>query len=203
MTRPRRRMRSARSWKAGGHARLVVRPRLVDGLEKDLEVTLHRARRHVRLGLVVIEQQADCVALLEHEVRQCSRQRDRVAKFAQRCAGRKVHGAGHVEQQIGFEVGLLFVLFDVQAVGFGVCLPIEVAQGVARHVGTVLGKFDREAVVRAAVQAGDKALDHEPRNQVEAREARDGFRVEIGGGFAHARILAPRRRAGVRLDRLR
>ena len=152
---------------------------------------------------MVVEQQADRVALLEHEVGQSSGQRNRVAKFAQRRASRKIHGAGHVEQQIGFEVGFLFVLFDVQAVGFGVCLPIEVAQGVARHVGTVLGKFDREAVVRAAVQAGDKAFDHEARNQVEAREARDGFRVEVGGGFAHARILAPRRRAGVRLGRPR
>ena len=56
-----------------GHTRLAAWPRLVDGLEEDLEVALHRARRHVRLGLVVVEQQADRIALLEHEVRQRGR----------------------------------------------------------------------------------------------------------------------------------
>ena len=50
------------------------------------------------------------------------------------------------------QVGLLFVLLDVIAVGLGIDLPIDAAEFVAGVIGPVLGKFDREAVVGALVQ---------------------------------------------------
>ena len=51
------------------------------------------------------------------------------------------------------EVGLLLVLLQVELVGLGPDLPVDVADVVAGHVLAMLGELDREAVVRAGVHA--------------------------------------------------
>ena len=80
---------------------------------------------------------------------------------------------------MGFEVGFFFVLFDVEAVGFAKYFPVQVAQGVPRHVLTVFGKFDGESVIGALMQAGDKSFDDHAGDQVQAREPGDDFGFEI------------------------
>lgn len=80
---------------------------------------------------------------------------------------------------MGFEVGFFFVLFDVEAVGFAKYFPVEVAQCIPRHVLTVFGEFDGESVIGALMQAGDKSLDDQARDQIETREPGDDFGFEI------------------------
>ena len=82
---------------------------------------------------------------------------------------------------MGFEVWfLLFVLLDVEAVGFAEYFPVQVAQGVPGHVLSVFGKFDGESVVGALMQAGDKSLRRpSARSESRGREPGDDFGFEI------------------------
>ena len=57
------------------------------------------------------------------------------------------HGGGGVEADGGAEVGFLFVLLDVVAVGAGEDGPVEVFEFVAGDVLAVLGELDGEALV--------------------------------------------------------
>ena len=139
---------------------------------------------------MVVEQQPDGIALFEHQIREGGGQRGRVAELAQRRPGLKIHRARDVEQDIGFEVRLFFVLLDVEAVGFGVGLPVDIAQRVARYIGAVLGELDGEAVVRASVQAGDKPLDDQARDEIQARDPRDGLGIEVSGVLAQISFAA-------------
>jgi hypothetical protein len=90
-------------------------------------------------------------------------------------------GVGHrlarVQEQVGEEVGLLLVLLEIELVGLGPDLPVDVADVVSRHVLAVLGELDGEAVVRAGVLAGDVALDDHPRLEVEALQVSQRLRI--------------------------
>ena len=163
------------------HAGVGDRLNPADLPEQNLQVTLDRARRHKGGDLVPEKHQADGVPLLEHQVGQSRSQAGGVAKLAEWTAGLEVHRAADVQQEVGLQIGLLLVLLDVEAVGFGVGLPVQVAQGVAGHVGPVLGKLDREPVVRTAVQTGDEALHDQAGHQIQPAQPRDDFRVEVGG----------------------
>ena len=90
-------------------------------------------------------------------------------------------GVGHrlagVEQQVRQEVGLLLVLLEVELVGLGPDLPVDVADVVARHVFAVLGELDGEAVVGAGVLARDVPLDDHPRLEVEPFQVSQRLRI--------------------------
>ena len=75
------------------------------------------------------------------------------------------------------QVGLLLVLLEVELVGLGPDLPVDVADVVARHVLAVLGELDGEAVVRAGMHPGDVALDHHAGLQVQPLEASQRLRI--------------------------
>ena len=149
--------------------------------QQHVEVALHRTGRHVRKGAVAEQGQADGVPLAQHQVGEGGREAAAVAELADRPCPPESHRAAGVDQEIGFEVGLLFVALDVEAVGLGQGLPVEVADRVARHVGPVLGELDREPVVGGPVQAGDEPLDHETGDQVETAQSRHCFGIEKGG----------------------
>jgi hypothetical protein len=68
------------------------------------------------------------------------------------------------------QVRLVFVLLEIELVGAAEDFPIEMAQIVARRVFAVLGELDRKAMQRAAMQAGDVALDDVPGSQPQAAE---------------------------------
>ena len=154
-----------------------------------MEVALHRPRRHVRQGAVAEQGQTDGVPLAQHQVGEGGRQAAAVAELADRAGPTESHRAAGVDQEIGLEVGLLLVALDVEAVGLGQGLPVEVADRVARHVRPVLGELDREPVVGGPVQAGDEPLDDETGDQVETAQTRHRFGIEKGG-----RVRGGRRR---------
>ncbi len=61
---------------------------------------------------------------------------------------------------------------EVRAIRASVDVPIDVAQIVARHVLSILGKLLAEAEVGRFVQATDEPVDHGLGDQVEARNPR-------------------------------
>ena len=150
----------------------------LEGGEQGVEVAFDGARGQVGADAVVEGDQADGVALAKHEVGQSGGCVGGVLKLGP-IAGAIGHGGADVEQQVGFEVGFFFVLFDVEAVGFGKGLPVQVAQGVTGHVGAVFGELDRETVIGALVEACDEAFDDQAGDQVQTCKAGDGFGFEV------------------------
>ena len=74
-----------------------------------------------------------------------------------------LHRAGRIEHEVDDELGLLLELLHVVAIGLGVGAPVDVPDLVAGRVLLVLGELDRRAVQLGAVQAGQRALDDQPR----------------------------------------
>ena len=150
------------------------------------------ARRDVAADFGVEGDEAHAVALLEHEIGERGGETDGVVGLRRAARTRVAHGAAEVEQERGAEVGFLLVFADVVAVGFSEDLPVESADFIALHILPVLGELDAEALVRRLVQAGEKALDHPPRDDLQVRYLLQlGRREEVGDvGHAVARSLS-------------
>ena len=88
-----------------------------------------------------------------------------------RVAGAVAHRLAGVDEQPRDEVRLLLVLLEVVALGAAVDLPVDVLDVVAGGVLAVLGELDGEPVPRAAVPAGEVALDDLPGLQLQAVDA--------------------------------
>ena len=95
------------------------------------------------------------------------------------------HAARDVAQQRAAEVRVFLELLDVVAVLLGPDLPVDVAQVVAAGVLAVLAELDRLAEVRAAVHAGEEALDDVPRAEIEPGDPLDRLRMQKSFGIVH------------------
>ena len=143
-----------------------------DGRQVGLAVGLGRLQRVDDFGqlgqrggrpqvgpLVAVEDgQADRVPLLDQQRGERGGDGGGVGELGHRAAAVGHAGAG-VEDDGAAEVGLLLVAFDGVPVGPGEGPPVEPFEVVAGGVLAVVGELDGEAVERAAVQAGDAALD--------------------------------------------
>ena len=65
-----------------------------------------------------------------------------IVKLGERGLAFEAHGAGVIKQQLDAQVGLVFKLFDVKAVGFGEGPPVDVADVVPGAVEFVLAELD-------------------------------------------------------------
>ena len=63
------------------------------------------------------------------------------------------HRCAAIQQDLGAEVGLLFVLLDVEPVGPAQDPPVEVPRIVAGGVLAMLGELDAEPLVGAGMRA--------------------------------------------------
>jgi hypothetical protein len=91
------------------------------------------------------------------------------------------HRSGCINQDDKIEVRLLLMLLQLELVGSSEDLPIEVAEVITGHVGTMLGKLDGQALVRRAMGAGGEPFDDHLRPQLETGETCQGLGVEIDG----------------------
>ncbi len=83
--------------------------------------------------------------------------------------------------QVADQVRLVLVLLEIELVGAAEHLPVDVPQVVAGRVLAMLGKLDREPVVRAAMHARDVPFDDPRRPQLQAFEFGQHSRVEKVG----------------------
>ena len=70
------------------------------------------------------------------------------------------HGTAAVDEELAAEVGFLFELLDIEAVGAAVEAVVDVACGLAGVVLAIVREFGREAVEGAPVAARDETFDH-------------------------------------------
>ena len=121
----------------------------------------------------------DRVALVQHQIRQRRRRTLGVRELRERRVRPLVlHALAGIEQQIAEQIGFLFKLLQIESIAFAEHFPIDVAQIVARRVLAMLGKFVREAAVRAAMQAGHIAFDDSPGAQLQAVQLSKRLRLE-------------------------
>ena len=153
--------------------------------EQRRQIALHRARRQIAGDAFVEQHQAHGVTLVNHQIAQRRSKIAGVIELADFAGVGDSHRRRLIDEYITFEIGFFFKLFHVKAVGFAVDFPIDVANLVAGHILPVFGKFDAEAVIRAAVQAGDEAFDDQARAQIHVGQARDrgGMKVFAIEGF--------------------
>ncbi len=86
------------------------------------------------------------------------------------------------------------VLLHVEAIGSRVQPPVHAPDVVPGDVPPVLGKVDRRAEVRRAVQAVDEPIHHRSRQEFEAADPRQNLRIDklrpghrrgVGGMLLH------------------
>ena len=147
-----------RSAPAGGE-RSVERPA---GSRSSMPIRRRRwpgamPRRQVVGDLLVEREQADRVALREQEIGERRGQRAGVLALGVRRRA-EAHRAAQVDEQVAAQVRLVLEPLDVVAVGAGEEPPVEIARVVAGRVRAILAELDREAVVRAAMDAGVETL---------------------------------------------
>ena len=126
---------------------------------------------------------------LEHEVRERRDQTLPVVELAHRLLT-EAHRIRRIQQEIAPEIGALLVLLHVVPVALGVELPIHVPQLVTRHVLTMVGELDIEAVVRTLVLARHGPLHDHACHELQIRQPGDRRGIEI---LAHGQRPTPRR----------
>ena len=83
------------------------------------------------------------------------------------------------------------MLLDLELVGAGEDLPVEVPQVVTGRVGTVLGELDAEPLEGRPVRARREPLDDHLGAKLETREASERLGVEIDRGVRLGRTSEP------------
>ena len=160
----------------------VGRPAGLDGLEVAhhlVEVPRRAPRGHVEPDLGVEGRQPHGVLLAHHQVGQHRRQVRGVLQLGDPGGLAVGHRGAGVQEDLGAEVGLFFILLDVEPVGPAQNPPVEVARVVAGAVLAVLGELDAEPLVGAGVQPRDEPLDHAAGHQRKVLHPRQGRGVQV------------------------
>src|ERR1019366_4607921 len=110
------------------------------------------------------------------------------------------HAAAGIDEKVGVEIGFLFVLLDVVAVGLAEDAPVNVANLVAGVILAMLGELDTEALVGTFMHAAQEAGDDVARNEAQPAVFGEGRGIEEYGwrvgGSNIARFLGGARGVG-------
>jgi hypothetical protein len=87
-----------------------------------------------------------------------------------------------IDEKVAAQICFVFELLDVVPVATGIESPINIAGVVAYSVLAVLGEFNREAVVRASMNAFPEALDDDFGSQLHGFDSHQGDWVYHAGG---------------------
>lgn len=74
--------------------------------------------------------------------------------------GGEEHGTALVDHQLATEVGLLFELLDIEAVGATIEMPVDVLCAFAGIVLTIVGELNGKTMERTFMLASDESFDH-------------------------------------------
>ena len=157
---------------------------LFEGSVDRLQVAAACAPGEFGADLLVEDRQANGVLLTKAHVGQAGRDRGSVIKFVEWTAA-VGHAGRRVDQQSAPQVGVFFVLLDVESVLATPDFPVDVAQVVARDVLPVLNELDGLAEVGTAVHAREESFDHVSSPELHRGDAPDCFRMQIVFGIGH------------------
>jgi len=152
----------------------------LDGVVEVAEMAGAMSGREEFTDLVIEGDKPDGIALLMEEVGEGGGEGGGVAGLVV-VEGAVLHGTGTIEEQVAAEVGLVLELLDVMAVGPGEDPPVEMARVIAGGVLAILGEFDGEAVIGAAMEAGPESLDDGAGAQFEAADGHERLGMDEGG----------------------
>src|SRR5262249_34920597 len=90
------------------------------------------------------------------------------------------------DQEIGSQIGLIFVFFDEITVESSQSLPVNAPDFVSRRIFSMLFKLDTKTLGTATVDSGHHALHHPACSEVEIGDAGQNFGIKvIFGLFSH------------------
>jgi hypothetical protein len=89
------------------------------------------------------------------------------------------HALADVDCQVARQARLGLELLEIDAIGFADHLPIDIPQVVPRRVLPMLGELDRLPSIRAAMLAGEKAVDDVPGAQLQPVQPGDRCGIEL------------------------
>ena len=110
------------------------------------EVRLADAARHVLPDRLVVDREADGIALARDQIRERCGGHARVVELCHARLAAKRHRLARVHNHLGDKVGRLAVLLRVEAIGAGEQLPVDVLQIVAGPVVPILAELGAVAV---------------------------------------------------------
>ena len=118
------------------------------------------------VDLVAEQNHAHGISLLLHQNRQARRCRRRVIELAATGLFAVSHRFAAVHQQVTLEVGLFFVLFNIEAIRFRPDFPVDMPEVITRSVLAMGRKLDRKTVERRAMLARHKTFHDQTRLHV-------------------------------------
>ena len=154
--------------------------RAVDGLQ----MVSAGAPRKLRADLLIEQCEPDGILLPESQGGEASGEGCGIVEFVQ-WATTVVHAFGTIDQQCAPQIGVFFVLLDIESVLTAPNLPVDVPKIVSWHVLTVLNELDGLPKVWTAMHPREKALNDVAGPEFHRRYASDCFRMQIVFGIGH------------------
>lgn len=124
------------------------------------------------------------VLLSQGEVGQTSGDGCPIIELVQR-SSTVLHTLRSIDEEGAPEIGILFVLLDVETVLASVNLPVDVPEVVTRRVLPVLYELDRLTEVRTAMHTRKEALHDVSGSKLHRVDAADRFRMQVFFGIGH------------------
>lgn len=123
------------------------------------------AARGLKVDLLAEEREAEGIALAVQQFYQNGSCVDAKGDFVgvvdiAMPFGGEEHGAALVYYEMAPQVGLFLELFNIEAVGTAIEVPVDVFRTLAGVVLAIVGEFDRETVERTFMPAGDETFHH-------------------------------------------
>ena len=131
----------------------------------------------VFLDFLAHQREGHRIPLEQDHMGETGRQDFRIVEFCQ-LARAIIHGGTAVHDQMGYEVGILFILADIISFGAAENLPVEMADVIAGRVFAVLCKLDGKPVIGRAVFPDPIALDDFAGHESERIAAGNGIRIQ-------------------------
>ncbi len=130
------------------------------------------------VGHVLIEDdQAGGVALLRRQIGQRCGEEARIIEFADLARAIRHRRAG-IEQNQQLHVRLALEPLQIETLGAGEDVPVDVAQIVALHVLLIFGELLAETELRRTVQSRDEPVHYRLRDEVERRNGSEYCGIE-------------------------
>ena len=137
-----------------------------------------------RSNLLIEQGESDRILLPQGQVGEARGKGCGVIEFVQ-WSTTVIHALGTIDEQGTSQVGVFFVLLDIESVLSAPDLPIDVPEIIPWYVLTVLNELDRLPKVWTAMHPREKALNDVAGPEFHRRYASDCFRMQIVFGIGH------------------
>lgn len=123
------------------------------------------AARGLQVDLLAEEGEAKCIALTMEQFNENGSGIDAEGElvwmvYVALAFQGEIHGATLVNQHLATQIGLLLELFDIEAVGTAIEVPIDITGTFAGVILSIVGELDRKTMERTFMPASDESFHY-------------------------------------------